>query len=215
MLISYSSVLTWLLVLLFTNIGYIEPSAGYRIGFQEKIVEIKLAGRSTQYSLWSVKRLVKDIPLLTTQEFWIADTQKLTVNKITPDKEYFDLPIISPNGRYIVVLSGLGRFDAGCTDRSVKIIEVDKDYHALHIWPLHEFEGILSNDCSIYPLTNNSGDGGQAIEFVYRWENDALFDITLARLGIPPDGVGVGIYRLDVVHKKAWLMTKIKMWEQQ
>lgn len=87
-------------------------------------------------------------------ELWITDIETGIRIRISTPEENLHLPSISPDGRFIVTISGTGQLKACQADLSIAIIELDDNYNRVSIQYLENFSGLPNKTPKPYPVNH-------------------------------------------------------------
>lgn len=129
---------------------------------------------------------------------WIVDASTGDQYQIGSDDGNLHQPLLSPDGRFIVALTGSGWYDAGTVDLGLVFIELDDRLRPVHSFSLQDFAGIPAETSSgnVYPaVKNNDWDIGV-------WQDSTHFRIGLDWTGLTA-GNPRGIYLFDLVTMQA------------
>jgi sugar lactone lactonase YvrE len=126
-------------------------------------------------------------------ELWIVDMVTGDKHPLGTAAENLHTPSVSPDGRYIAVLSGTGWFDACLVDLSLAIVELDNHWQRTAIYRLADFAGLPrsdADDLGAYPVAVT----GAALPGV--WLNSSQFEVNV-QFTCRPDNPA-GVYTLDL-----------------
>ena len=123
-------------------------------------------------------------------ELWIIESDSgLRVRISTPD-ENLHLPSVSPDGHFVVAISGTGQYEACKADLSLSVIELDENYNRISIQDLDRFAGFPFEKTKPFPINH------PAIPLPGKWIDKNRLAITIK---FPcTSGDKDGVYILDL-----------------
>jgi len=123
---------------------------------------------------------------------WIVDVESGDQVELGTTDENFHDPRISPDGRYIAVVTGSGWGDACLMDLGLAILELDADFTQLRTYTPRDFAGLLkvTEDSFVYPVDRP----GLATPGI--WVSHTQLEVGLNWTCVP--GEPAGVYRLDL-----------------
>ncbi len=131
-------------------------------------------------------------------ELWIVDAVSGEHHLIGTAAENLHTPSVSPDGRYIAVLSGTGWYDACVVDQSLAIVELDGTGQRIALHRLDDFAGLPRNEASdsaVYPVTTANRPAPGV------WLNSTQLAVGLQFACMR--GSPAGIYTLDLTTQTA------------
>lgn len=136
-------------------------------------------------------------------ELWIVNVETKSKYRIGEAEENYHSAQVSPDGRFLALLSGTGYGDALFVDLSLVIMELDQDLQRAAIFTLVDFPGFQANisedDLRDYVIPVSFEDA----ERPGRWLNATQLLVGLEWLGVGPQDEFTGIYLLDLDTMKA------------
>ncbi len=131
-------------------------------------------------------------------ELWIVDVVTGEQHQIGAADENLHTPSVSPDGQYLVVLSGTGWYDACLVDLSLAVVKLDSNRQRIALYRLDDFAGLPRNesgDLAAYPVT------AADIPAPGVWLNSTQFTVGL-QFACTLDNPA-GIYTLDLTTQTA------------
>jgi hypothetical protein len=137
-----------------------------------------------------------------THKLWVLDTETSERHLISVAGENFHNPQISPDGRYIAVLSG-ATFTNGCNSSpTLAIIQLDSDMKRRAVFQLSDFSGL--------PAVIGSSTGGPASNIFPtnpknpgKWEDNQQFVTGLWWSCLNQENTPNGLYLLNLANMEA------------
>jgi hypothetical protein len=103
-----------------------------------------------------VHQLLEAGTIFVQDELWIINVLTGEKHPLGTADENLHTPSVSPDGRYVAVLSGTGWYDACLVDQSLAIVKLDSVGQRIGLYRLDDFAGLSRNeadDLAAYPVT--------------------------------------------------------------
>lgn len=126
-----------------------------------------------------------------THKLWLLDADTGDRSLIGATGENFHNPLVSPNGRYVAVLSGQTFVDGCQASPTLAVLELGEEYERKAVYTLSDFSGLPG------PSTSSSGIYPGPLPSPFHWDAGSRLIADLwwsCSRAAPPDGE----YRIDI-----------------